>query len=255
MFRLPQQYLGALVAIALMIADCSYLLAQVTSSFTEPYRLSKVAASEIGVISKVHVVEGQRVSAGETLAELQHDEVIESLKIAELRAASISKIRSAESTLSLRKRRRDTIEPLFEAGHANQEEYEEAKLQFDVASADLQLAQEQKAEALVEVARIRAMIKAKTIRSPIDGVVTEIVHQPGEYISSADPQFATVVELERLKSRFYLLAEDVMGLTTNDAVRVRVRTGDTWSMVDGSVDFVSPVIDPDSGDHQGGCVD
>ncbi|NND99502.1 MAG: efflux RND transporter periplasmic adaptor subunit [Pirellulaceae bacterium] len=229
------------------IAFASPVSAQVTRSFTEPIAHSNVAASEPGVVDTILVSEGQRVSAGDVLAQLDHEALKQSLRISQLRAASVSELRSAESKLRIRKTRRETIEPMLQSGHANPVEVEEAILEQEVAESELVLAREKIAEYTLEVDRIAAQIQARTITAPIDGVISELHYRLGEYMSSSKPQFATVVQLDQLLVRFYLLESEAVGLELDQIVPLKIRVGESFRDVDGKIKFVSPVTDPDSG--------
>ncbi|QDT11196.1 efflux RND transporter periplasmic adaptor subunit [Stieleria marina] len=232
------------LAFALLVTPCS---AQVIDSFTEPVQQSNVAAAESGVIDSIVVTEGQTVRRGDTLAMLDHDALRQSLRIAELRAKSTSEIRSAEATLRIRKTRRDTLEPLLEKGHANPAEVEEAVVEHEIAMSDVEIAREKHAEYRLEVDRIKAQIKARTIASPIDGVVSELHYRLGEYVSTAKPQFATVVQLDQLLVRFYLFEDTVVQLAKDQQVSLVLRVGDRQQQIAGTIRFVSPVTDADSG--------
>lgn len=221
--------------------------AQVIDSFTEPIAQSDVAASEPGVVDSITVAEGQQVRRGDVLSMLDHDALRQSLRIAQLRASSLSAIKSAEATLRIRKTRRDTLEPLLKEGHANPAEVEEAIVEHEVAASDLEIAREKHAEYALEVDRIEAQIKARTIAAPIDGIVSELHYRLGEYVSSSKPQFATVVQLDQLLVRFYLLEPTIMQLQRDQSVTLMLRVGDRQQQIAGTIAFVSPVTDPDSG--------
>ncbi len=59
-------------------------------------------------------------------------------------------------------------------------------------------------EAKIELARIDAQILQRQIRSPINGIVIDIHRRPGEFLPSNDPRFATVVDISKLRSRFFV---------------------------------------------------
>lgn len=220
--------------------------AQVTRSFTEPIESSQVAAADPGVLGKTYVKEGDRVVTGQPLAELKNEVLQRTLEIALLHAESDAKVRSAEATLRIRKQKYTKLQPLLEVGHANSAEVEKAQAEYEAAVADLELARQEAEEDRLEVARIRAQINRTIIHSPIDGWVTQIHHRPGEYVSINQPQVATVVKLDQLRVRFYLLASDVQKLQANQQVNVLLDDDET-KQVPARVEFVSPVTDPDSG--------
>ena len=91
---------------------------------------------------------------------------------------------------------------------------------------------------------IEAEIERRLIRSPIRGVITEVHRQAGEFIAGAEPKFATIADLTKLRARFYLNAEEAIQLKTGQ--NVTIATGLTQKIVHGTVGFVSPVTDADS---------
>lgn len=219
----------------------------VTKSFTEPLQKSLVAASQTGIIATILVREGEFVSQGDVIAELDHDELDQTLRIARLRASTDAKLKSAQARFEIRKTQRDSILPMLDQGHANPAEVDEAMLQYNVAAAELETAREEYAEAQLSVDRILAQIKARKVLAPFDGVVTELHYRLGEMVSSSKPQVATLVQLEKLVARFYLSEQDVLSFSVGQNVSVRVRFGNQWIRPPAKIHFVSPVTDPDSG--------
>ena len=76
------------------------------------------------------------------------------------------------------------------------------------------------------------------IRSPFDGIVTEIHFRPGEFIASESRQLITVVRLQELRSRFYLLAETASRLSLGQTVKLKI--GERQVPVTGTIAFISP---------------
>ncbi|WP_231741978.1 efflux RND transporter periplasmic adaptor subunit [Stieleria varia] len=220
---------------------------RVTESFTEPLQQSQVAASESGVVSRIWVVEGQSVREGDTIAELNHDALDQTLRIAELRAMTDAKVKLAESRLKIRKSRRDAIQPMLDRGHANPTEVEEAVVEYESSLADLEQARQELAEAKLDVERIKAQIRSRKVTAPFDGVVTELHYRLGESISSSKPQVVTLVQLDQLLVRFYLSEHDVNSLTVGQDVNLQLRDGNQWVQPTARIQFISPVTDPDSG--------
>lgn len=220
-------------------------LGQVTHSFTEPIEQREVAATQADVVGRLLVKEGSAVKTGDIIAELDNNVLKQGLKIAELRANSNSEIQAAEAAFNVKRRKFEKLRPMLDQGHANPAEVETAQAEFQESGATLQLAKEKKQEYKLEVERIRAEIERRVIRSPINGVITEIHCFPGEFIASNERQLATVVRLDQLNARFYLLSQTTSRLSEGQSVKVLL--GDSQKPVDAKVSFVSPVTDPDSG--------
>ncbi len=114
--------------------------------YTEPYRLITVAAGEAGVIGGVLVKEGERVTQGQVLAKLDTAVLAAELEIAR-----------AEAKLAAT--RRERVAELSQQTRVTPEESEKAATEVTIKQA--------------QVRKIEAMIEARTMRSPVDGVVTE----------------------------------------------------------------------------------
>lgn len=218
---------------------------RITISFTEPFETSNVASAEQGIVKKILVREGQVVKQGEVLAVIDDSVLQESLRLAEARASSKARVRAAKAMLGIAEMQKQNFESLMEDGHANPSEVNQVNAEYESAVAEMELANDQAIENQIELDRIKAQIQQRKIVSPMDAVVKEIHHRKGEYISVNDPKFATVVQLDRLRARFYLHLDDIEELQVGKVVSVLI--GKQRKSHQAKVEFVSPVIDPDSG--------
>ncbi len=217
--------------------------AQIIRTFTEPFLKSDVAAAESGFIVEINVREGDVVKRGDVLAQLDHEVLSQSLRQAEAKAESTAKVRAYKAALDLAARRVENLSQLISDGHANPHEVEQSRAEYDKAFADHVLAEEERRLASIEVDRIKAQLNTRSIRSPMNGVVVELHREIGEYISSNDPKFATIVKLDRLRARFYLGMDQIQRLKKGGSASILVGKKPTT----GIIAYVSPVMDPDSG--------
>ncbi len=223
----------------------TFASAQVELSVTEPYERSQVAASEQGVIRKIMVLEGQRVKTGEVIAELDMSVLLQTRKLAELKANSQANVDSTKATLKLRESQKQNFDQLIRDGHANPFEVDQVVAQYEQAIADHKLALEELEQNKVELARIDQQLSQRTIRSPFDGVVIDIKKRRGEFASATDPYFATVVQLDRLRVKFHLFAAEANQLKAGQLVTVYL--GSRQQPVPALISYVSPVVDPKTG--------
>ena len=235
-----------IVASFILISICPAIASgQITRSFTEPVEVRLVAANQPDVVTQVVVSEGSLVSAGDIIAELDNSVLKKQLQIAKLRANSEAAIKASKVEMESSEKRMEQLSAMLDKGHANPAEVEKAESEFKSAEAELELAKEKKKEYQLDVERIDAEIERNVIRSPIDGIVTEIHVKPGEFIASNERKIATVVCLEQLRVHFYLLETTTSRLSAGQNVELLV--GADQDKVAGKLEFVSPVIDPDSG--------
>ncbi len=234
-----------LIAIVAQMWICSDSNGQVTTSVTEPFEESKIASVEQGVIQQVLISEGDAITSQQPLAELDKGVLVESRRLAEEKANTKSKLDAANASLKLRKAQKENLQSLIESGHANPFEVDQVIAKYEQALADYESVIEDQKIAKVELAKIEREIYRRTIRSPISGIVTEIHKRPGEYVAVSDPNFATVVQLDRLRVRFYLTANQTENLKKGDSVEVVI--GESKVATNGKIEFVSPIVEPKTG--------
>ena len=218
---------------------------RITRSFTEPVEQSVAASGETGIVAISSVKEGDFVTVGAPLATLNRAVLLESLEIAKARAESTARLDAARSQLELLTSQVEAIQSLVSGGHTSRFEVEQKQAEYHTIYAEYHAAQDELKLNKLEVDRIRAQVEDRVIKSPINGVVTEIHKQLGENLSSNEPEYATVVRVDELKVRFYLDASALKDLRVGQQVRVLV--GQDKNANQATVTYVSPIIDPDSG--------
>ena len=218
---------------------------RVTRSFTEPIQRSVVASTETGVIKSARVQEGDRVKAGDELAALNHNVLLQEKRLAVARLKSTATRDAARSRVQIVLGQKQKLEALIGGGHVNPFEVEQKTTEYDNAVAELKIAEDELRLNQIEVDRIQAQIEQRIIVSPIEGVVTEIHKQLGEHVSNNEPEYATIVRVDQLKVRFYHDADTLSQIPVGRSINVLI--GESRSSTPATVTFVSPVIDPDSG--------
>ena len=218
---------------------------RITKSFTEPFEQSIAASPEVGIIVESNVKEGDRVNVGDTLAKINQRVLVKSLAIAQARAKSTARLEAAASRFELLKSQLDAVNSLVDGGHTNQFEVEQTSAEYKSAFAEYRVAQDEHALNQLEVERIAAQVEDRIIRSPIDGFVTEIHKRLGENVSNNDPKYATIVQVDQLKVRFYL--ETATLNSARIGQQAIVLLGPEAVSTPATITYVSPIIDPDSG--------
>ena len=213
-------------------------------SFTEPYRTINLAAAESGIVIGLNIEEGDSVEKDQPLADLNQDVLKSSVEIARSHCDAVSGLKSAESELTLRSERLSKLQELRLNQNASEEEVNRAQLEFEVAEARLLQVREALDIKRLEYERIRLQLALRTVRSPIDGVVTEIFRDIGEFVSPADPVVLTIVQLDPLRATFSVPVSDLKSIRKGQTVPVRVEGVE--KPVNAQVELVSPVINAES---------
>ena len=246
----PASHRGKLGGVVLMLALISISGAnrierRTLEGFAEPYQTIELAASEAGIVQEVRVELGQAVKKGDVLAVLDDEVLKASLEIAQLKAQSTAALDAAKAEIELRQQKLAALTELNRSGSGSREEFARAKADVEFANAKLKAAEETLAADRLEVKKIDAQLRQRTIRASLDGVVTDIHRDPGEFVSGADPKLFTVVRLDRLRVKFYVPAEQSLRLNKSDRVKLQTANDDKPTAAD--VEFVSPVTHAESG--------
>ncbi len=222
-------------------------------AFAEPFREVIISSvSEPERVTSRDVGEGDAVRKGQLLATLDTSVLRASLAIARKRATMRGRILAAEAEYEIRERLIKKLRQLRAKGHATQAELERAELDFATAKASLMLTREEQILSELDVTRIEAEIERRTIRSPIDGVVSEVHREVGEVTQISDPRLLTLVQLHPLKVKFSMAVAQADSVAVGDIVRIDV--DETNSTARGQVDAIAPVLDATSGTVKVTCV-
>jgi RND family efflux transporter MFP subunit len=234
--------------IALAVGLCGLPVcsrAATIEGFIEPYRKIDVAPAEPGTITTIDVQEGDAVTKGQLLAALDCDVLQITLEMAKASMDSKGRYDSAMAERNLRAKRLAKLEELRPRGHASQEEVDRARTDCEVAEANLLSVKEQHELDELEYKKTQAMIERRTLRSPIDGVVTRVYREQREYVAPNAPTVLTVVQLNPLRVVFSIPTAQAATMTIGHSLPLSLP--DTGAKAEGRVEFISPVTDADSG--------
>ena len=210
-----------LPALAILISTTIASAGEI-ESFAEPFRTINVAAAEAGLLVTLHVDEGAVVKKGQPLGELNQETYKANLEIARVASTGTSAIVAAEAEVRLRENFLKKLMELRRNDKAHDEETNKAKLEFELASARLMLAREQNEVKKLEFDRAQTQLDQRTVKSPIEGVVTQIHKQAGEYLNAAEPVVLTIAQLDPLIVTFSVPVAQIHHLQSDQQVQLRI---------------------------------
>lgn len=239
--------------IALALVRPGVVDGETVEGFIEPnQRIEISSASDPATVKEIFVREGDHVQPGELMATLNTSVLEASLVIAQKRAAMHGRLEAAQAELDLRADRLHKLMRLRSEGHASPAELERAKADHAVAKAQWELTKEELELAKLECHLIEAQIQERRFESPIQGLVVEVLREPGEITSLGDPRLLTVVQLDPLRVKFPVSVRAALGLKAGAAVTLELPEIEaTCAAV---IEVVSPVLDPKSGTVQVSCL-
>jgi RND family efflux transporter MFP subunit len=169
---------NSLAAAGLLVAQLS--LGADFDCVIKPHKIVEVHAPAVGLIEKVNVDQNDVVRSGQILAVLESNTEQASAELARFRAQMSGPLQTAEARVDHATQKFSRKDELHHKGFVTTEDKDQARAEKRVAEAELREAQENKQLAQYEQRRASAQLGLRTIKSPISGVVTERLLNPGE---------------------------------------------------------------------------
>lgn len=169
----------------------------------DPAKSIELATQSSGVLSEVLIVRGQAVAAGEKIAQTNSLLEAATLQILETRAQSTEQIVAQEARLAFVEAQLDRVRRLVEQNAQSAVRLEELEYEFLLAKSQLHQAQNEHLALRAEVERAKVALLNTEVRSPISGVVTDVLLSAGEY-AGADRPIAKIVQLDPLYIEAFL---------------------------------------------------
>jgi HlyD family secretion protein len=245
----------------LQIVNASENMVSVYSGRVEATEI-KVSAEVPGKVASLKVKEGQRVSQGEVIAEL--DQTTKKLKVEQARAALVvaeknlakikalprkqdisiaaAQVEEAKATLTEIERNLNRIQYLYDSHSVAEAELEKAKTEYDMAVAKLKAAEAKLSlvesgplpeevdvlEAQVKQAATalniaRDQLQKMTIRAPCDGIVSSVCTQEGEMVGGGGV-IATLSKLDDKWVKIFVSEKDLWMFKPGQEVIIRPTT-------------------------------
>lgn len=160
--------------------------AQRDDCLIQPWQQVDIRSPVGGLIKALHVERGSMVARGQLLVEL--DSGVESVMLASARYRSQmeGEQRTAASKLRFSQLKLRRIDELSQEEYASQHERDEAQADAQVAEASLVEARDNRELAALEARRLAEVVEQRRLRSPLAGVVTDRLQQPGELAQGGD---------------------------------------------------------------------
>jgi RND family efflux transporter MFP subunit len=178
---------GVLALLMLTSTGCTGVWAQAQKAegqfdcLIQPKMVLKLGTSVPGLLSEVLVERGDMVKKGDVVARLESgvEEAAESL--ARVRCENDATVRSSIAKLEFQRRKDERARQLRKSDSVSVAVADEAETGARVAEQELDEARANLAISKLELSRATEILKQRTIRSPINGVVVERTLGPGEY--------------------------------------------------------------------------
>jgi len=147
----------------------------------EPRQVLEIRSPIEGLIDRVNVDRGDYVKKGQELAVLDTSVERVQAAIASQRSQMEGAVRAWESRGDLSAKKSSRMDELHRQNFLSSQLRDEAAAEKRVAEAELRDAVDNRKLAELEHKRQLEIIRLKTIRSPVNGVVTDRILNPGEF--------------------------------------------------------------------------
>ena len=192
-----------------------------------------------GPVSKLLVNPGDKVKAGDALAEVDSPDF----------AAAISAYRKALATAQTLRRVADMDKDLIQHNGVAQREEEQAQTDAANAEADRDAALQTLVSLNLDPQVIKDLQAGRPvsrpggrINSPIAGTVVEKLITPGELLTAGTTPCFTVADLSRVWVMTQIFGTDLASVSVGDSAEIE--TGIATNNFSGTVDNISALVDP-----------
>lgn len=236
--------LGAAAALLLAAAAVS---AAEFDCVLEPRQMVELRSPATGLIERILVERGQFVRAGQVVVELDSGAEKAALEVARHKATMQGAVRSGQSRLGYATLKLSRRENLAADDLISQQDRDETATERRLAESELQEANDNLHLAALEVRRNEELIRLRSLRSPVNGVVMERNMHVGELADTADSRkpILKIADIGTLHAEVVLPAEAYPHVkvggraTVRVAVPVQVNAAATVRVVDRVLDAAS----------------
>ncbi len=182
----------------------NYFLA---SGKLESSRKSSLSSRVMGNIVKMNVREGQKIKKGQTLV------VINSTDLRTQREKLTAVQEEAKAALQNAQRNFERYKNLFEQKSATAFEFDQAKMNYDIAKSKIEQVRQSKAQ-------MEVLMSEANVVSPFDGAVTEVYAEEGAMASPGMP-ILTVETAENLVVKVLVPESEIRNVRLNQTVQIK----------------------------------
>lgn len=194
----------------------------------------------IGVVDKVNVERGDVVRKGQVLATLRADVERASVGVANSRSQVQADIRAAEASLRLAQITERRQETLVKMRFVAEQSLDKARADTEIAKQKLALSREEIRTSSSELDLARAQLDQRTIRSPIDGIVTDRHVEPGERVE--EKALFRIAKINPLRVEMVVSASSYGSISKGMQLKVMPQVAN-FEPLDATVTLVDKLID------------
>jgi RND family efflux transporter MFP subunit len=235
------------LGVAVLLCSPALASAAEHDCMIEARQTVEIRSSVEAVIESVKVRRGDLVTKGQVIVTLESGPERAALALATQRAQSIGDIKVSEARVEITRKKWERAEELYKQKFVSTNARDEAEADFRLASEELSRAREGQRLSELEAKRAAEVLALRTIRSPVTGVVVEVMRKPGEFgaITFKDP-ILKLAEIDPLHVEAILPASMYGKLKRGQRAIVELEPG-IGGRYETTIAVVDPVVDAASG--------
>lgn len=192
--------------------------ARPTDCLIEPSQVVRVNSGVEGVIQSIYVDRGDTVSRGQVLAQLRSDVDRAGAAAAQARAANVHSERAAASRAAYLASVSQRSEQIRQ--YLARDAVEEAQANAQAASEERRAAAQDQRVAQLEFVQTQRIMAEKTVRSPVNGIVTERAMAVGEYRGPDASHILTIAQVNPLHVEVFAPIAQLASVHVGDQVKI-----------------------------------
>lgn len=178
-------------------------LEQTFDCVIDPSQIIKLSSPVIGQLAEVAVERGDKVTKGQIIARLESAVEVRTVALRQAQAQATAQIDVQRERFALARKTHDRATRMASSAAITEQEIDELKSTVRVNQLELTRVQQDQDIARLELERAQAVLEQRTIRSPVDAVVTQRVLSPGEYVDN-DTYIVELADLDPLYVEAFL---------------------------------------------------
>ena len=215
-----------------------------TTCLLKPRQVIQLGSSVFGVINSITVDRGDAVQKDQVLAKLNTTVEEAQLALDRFRAANTTPIEAARTEMGWHERELARRQRLVGNMFSRANEVDEIVTKIEQARIAIRRGEIEQRMAELEAGRTEAALNLRILRSPLDGVVTEIKLMPGEFIHE-QATIMTIAQVDPLNVDLVVASEHHGAIKVGMVAEVGLAAPVNRNVA-ATVDAVDPVIDPAS---------
>ncbi len=217
------------------------LLADVTNCLVKPRQVIQLGSPVFGIIGEMLVDRGSVVTQGEVVARLESSVEQAQVAVDRQRATNTTAIESAKVDLGWYQRELERRQKLAGNMFSKANDIDEYVTKAEQARIAIRRAEAEKRTAELEAERSQRQLELRSIRSPVNGVVTDIKLRPGEFIYEQNPMMV-IAQTDPLSIDLVVPAGRYQSVSVGKTAVIRFNSP-VDTEVTATIDAIDPVID------------